>query len=91
MEEIGSSQFHLPARLDMGWAAGLTGGGGEQDPGKGRRLGTFLRDIRGQASVEGLRGRIRSHTSGDGPEIRVLLELLSLVSQLITLLSFTGI
>lgn len=76
----------------MGWAENLTGGGGQQDPGRGSRLGTPLRDIRGeQASGEGLRGRIRSHTSGDGPEIWELLEILSLVSQFIILLSFTVI
>lgn len=51
---MGSSQFHLPALLDMGWAGGLTGGGGQQGPGTGSRLGTLLRDIRGgQASGGG--------------------------------------
>lgn len=54
LKETSPSQFHFPASLDMGWAEGLTGGGGQQDPGKVlSRLGTSLRDMGGkQASGE---------------------------------------
>lgn len=63
LKETGGSQFHLLAPLDMGWAEGLTGGGGQQDPGKGSRLGMFS----GTSEESRLLQRVSEEESGVTP------------------------
>lgn len=69
MKEAGSSQFHLPAPMDVGWAQGRMEEAVSRTQAR-RAAWDILRDIREeQAPAEDLGGRVRSHTKGGGPEI----------------------
>lgn len=90
LKETSPSQFHFPASWDMGWAEGLTGGGGQRDPGKAlSRLRTSLRDVGGKrASGEVSEEEVGAILVGMAPKSGYYWNC-CLVSWLITLLPFT--
>lgn len=90
LKETSPLQFHFPASWDMGWAEGLTGGGGQRDPGKAlSRLRTSLRDVGGKrASGEVSEEEVGAILVGMAPKSGYYWNC-CLVSWLITLLPFT--